>query len=201
MIERFKHVLIGALISALGLGLVCFGLGHVRAQITNPVPIAGSSSPTFIGQQQTGIDGTSNNNLISTLPGFQGILSSGNFIFNGSSWDRLIVCTHTSTFSVASTTSQVIALSSGQSIRICSFDINPATITAGSTDIVYGTGVNCVTGLTTLTGAYTLPAAAVVDITPSTLSALSPLTVPASQAVCIRAVTSTVNGFIVWEQH
>lgn len=123
------------------------------------------------------------------------------YFFNGSTWDRGIYCPNTSTFSVASTTTQVIAASGSTKIRICSFDINPSTITAGSTDIVYGTGTNCGTGTTTLTGAYTLPASAVVDITPATLSATSPLTTPASQAVCVRAVTSTVNGFIVWEQH
>jgi hypothetical protein len=154
-------------------------------------------------ETNAGLDNTSNANE-GKLPDPSGLfarLAVDPYAFNGTTWDRTITCPNTSTFSVVSTTTQVIAASGSTKIRICSFDINPATVTAGTTDIVYGTGANCGTGTTTLTGAYTLPAAAVVDITPSTLSASSPLTTPASQAVCVRAVTSTVNGFIVWEQH
>jgi hypothetical protein len=170
-----------------------------------PISISGAAgNPLVIAQVIAGTDGLSN----STFSGFLGFQGGGQaglatipYLFNGSTWDRAIVCENTSTFSVASTTTQVIAASGSTKIRICSFDINPSTATAGSADIVYGTGTNCATGITTLTGAYTLPAAAVVDITPATLSATSPLTTPASQAVCVRAASSTVNGFIVWEQH
>lgn len=151
----------------------------------------------------TGADGVSNAASVQaeSTSNAAGQLQVQPSYFNGVTWDRGIDCPNTSTFSVASTTTQVVPLSGSTKVRVCSFDINPSTVTAGSTDIVYGTGTNCATGITTLTGAYTLPAAAVVDITPSTLSALSPLTTPAGQAVCVRAVTSTVNGFIVWEQH
>jgi hypothetical protein len=172
---------------------------------TNVYPLCVNST---VGQlcsaaQTVGTDGFTNGALGQDVGQTGGGLLKifGLYLFNGATWDRAITCSNTSTFSVASTVTQVIAASGTTKIRICSFDINPATTTAGSADLVYGTGTNCGTGTTTLTGAYTLPAVAVVDITPSTLSATSPLTTPASQAVCVRAVTSTVNGFIVWEQH
>jgi hypothetical protein len=91
-------------------------------------------------------------------------------------------------------------LSGTTKIRICSFSINPSTVTAGSTDIVYGTGANCGTGTTTLTGPYTLPAAAVAPIS-NNLGNTGALITPTGQAVCIRTVTSTANGFITWSQY
>lgn len=121
--------------------------------------------------------------------------------FNGASWDRAIYCPNTSTFSVVSAITQIIPLSGSTKIRICSFGLHPSTVTAGSTDIIYGTGASCGTGTTTLTGAFTLPAAAVVDIATAGLTTGGPLTTPAGQAVCVRSVTSTINGFITWEQH
>src|SRR6267154_6282448 len=177
---------------------------YITSSNTNS-PIAPALDPNGVSQFGLGFPGTDSfsNNLVT---GVQCRNSSSlcvevfyPYLFNGTFWDRSITCPNTSTFSVTSTITQVIPLIALAKIRICSFDINPSTVTAGSTDIVYGTGANCGTGTTTLTGAYTLPAAAVVDITPSTLGATSPLTTPQSQAVCVRAVTSTVNGFIVWE--
>ena len=150
----------------------------------------------------TGNDNVSNVGIAAPIceTGTCNFSGTGGFKFNGVTWDRDFYCNNSNAFSVTSTTTQVVAASGSTKIRICSFDINPSTVTAGSTDIVYGTGVNCATGLTTLTGAYTLPAAAVVDITPSTLGPGAALITPASQAVCVRAVTSTVNGFVVWAQ-
>jgi hypothetical protein len=166
------------------------------------IPLINGGTGVLIGLSVAGTDAQANTPIQLYTPGGSTFnLGIDSYLFNGSTWDRSLTCPNTSTFSVVSTTTQVIAASGSTKIRICSFDINPATVTAGSTDIVYGTGANCGTGTTTLTGAYTLPAAAVVDITPATLSSTSPLTTPASQAVCVRAVTSTVNGFIVWEQH
>lgn len=179
--------------SVLGTPVVGSGGVPLSTQASGALNIGGFIAPTA---------GAANNAA--------GVLTPGNStpfplqifpsLFNGSTWDPQFYCPNSTTFSVASTTTQVIALSGSTKIRICSFDINPSTITAGSTDIVAGTGTNCGTGTATLTGAYTLPAAAVVDITPSTLSPSSPLTAPAGAAVCVRAVTSTVNGFIVWAQ-
>jgi hypothetical protein len=170
-----------------------------QIQGCGPADAAATCNPVVVG----GVDAAGN---VQELP----VADTGTAVpdkavlvgtYDGTNIQGALNCPNTSTFSVVSTVTQVIAASGSTKIRICSFDINPATITAGTTDLVYGTGTNCGTGTTTLTGAYTLPAAAVVDITPSTLSASSPLTAPASQAVCVRAVTSTVNGFIVWEQH
>lgn len=179
------------------------GMGVTVAGLPIPTPVAASGVP-LLGVNTTDIDGFPNTNIL--FP--QGSPSAGNdllasvqHLFNGTAWDRGITCPNTTTFSVASTVTQVVPASGSTKVRICSVDFNPATATAGSVDLVYGTGVNCGTGTTTLTGAYTLPAAAIVDITPSTLGPQSPLTTPASQAVCVRTVTSTVNGFVVWEQH
>jgi hypothetical protein len=179
---------------------------------------SGGPATLAVANQVVGADGVSNagglSNLASaqTAPGLLNPLAVAPWLYDGAAvnqWDRSITCPNTSTFSVSAvagtTVTQVVAAVAGQKVRVCSLDINPATVVAGSTDVVYGTGTNCATGITTLTGAYTLPAASVVDITPSTLSASSPLTTPVAQAVCVRAIdgagTLTVNGFIVWEQH
>ena len=124
----------------------------------------------------------------------------GTSLFNGASYDRNFYCPNTSTFSVASTTTQVVALSGSTKIRVCSVSLNPSTTTAGSVDLVYGTGSNCATGITTLTGAFTLPASAVVNI-PVPLTSNGPLITPAAQALCVRTATATVNGFITWAQY
>lgn len=148
-------------------------------------------------------DGTSNATFRAN------ILSDGNAYgqmvapeqWNGATWDKTFYCPNTTLINaVASTTTQLVPLSSGLKIRICSASLNPSTVTAGSMDLVYGTGASCGTGTTSLTGPFTVPASAVVAI-PITPSSTGALITPAGQAICMRTVTSTANGFITWAQY
>lgn len=67
--------------------------------------------------------------------------------------DQLIACDSSVVISVSTAvTTQLVALTSGQTIYVCSFSF----MSAGTTNVTfeYGTGTLCSTGLTTLTGAY-----------------------------------------------
>lgn len=185
---------------------IAAGMDNLNARV---VLISLSQNGNLFGAtaQKTPTDGVSNTNTQNCLQvdqlTFPTCLQTGiyPYRFNGSTWDREFYCSNTSTFSVASTVTQVVPAVAGQKIRICSYSIDPSTSTAGTTDIVYGTGTNCGTGTTTLTGAYTLAAAAPAEVTVvAGLGSSGALTAPASAAVCVRAVTSTVNGFITWSQ-
>lgn len=160
----------------------------------------GPQGALALGVSTAEADGSSSTyTAIAGIAGVSQRIGVDPFWFNGTTQDRQFYCPNTSTFSVASTTTQFVAASGATKVRICSFSFNPSTTTAGSVDIVYGTGANCGTGTTTLTGAYTLPASAVVNIGPVGLGN-GPLITPASQAVCVRTVTATVNGFFTWGQ-
>jgi hypothetical protein len=60
------------------------------------------------------------------------------------------------------TTTQIVALSTGQQVRICAYAIQGSTTATGTTlKLVYGTGTACATGTTSLTPAWNLPASSV----------------------------------------
>lgn len=94
------------------------------------------------------------------------------------------------------TTTQLVALASGQVIHVTSWDVVAGG--AGTFRLVYGTGTNCGTGTTNLTGAYPLIANAGL----SKGGGLGPiLVVPAGNALC--AVTSaavTMDGSLSYTQ-
>lgn len=85
------------------------------------------------------------------------------------------------------TTTQLVALASSQRIYITSWDVIAAG--TGTIKLVYGTGSNCGTGTTDLTGAYSLVAQAGL----AKGNGLGPvLVVPASNALCV--TTSAAVG-------
>lgn len=153
--------------------------------------------------QADGLSGTSTVGLPYN-PGNGGGLTAGlrvNLVrWGGTAYDSEIYCPNTTPFSVASTITQLVAISASTKIRVCGVVFFPSTSTAGSVDVVYGTGSNCGTGTTTLTGAVTLPAAAVTSVSVP-IASNGPLVTPAAQALCVRTVTSTVAGYVSWEQH
>lgn len=94
------------------------------------------------------------------------------------------------------TTTQLVALSSGQVIHVTAWDVIAGG--TGTFRLVYGTGTNCGTGTTNLTGAYPLIANAGI----SKGGGLGPiLVVPAGNALC--ATTSaavTMDGSVSYTQ-
>jgi len=94
------------------------------------------------------------------------------------------------------TTTQIVALSSSKKIYVTSLDV----ISGGTGNItfVYGTGANCGTGTTSLTGAYNLTAQ--VGIAKG--SGLGPvLVVPASNALCVTTSAAVqMSGSVAYTQ-
>lgn len=80
----------------------------------------------------------------------------------------------------SATTTQIVALSSAKKIYVTAFDVIAGG--TGNITFVYGTGSNCGTGTTSLTGAYPLTAQAGI----AKGNGLGPvLVVPASNALCV----------------
>lgn len=96
----------------------------------------------------------------------------------------------------ASTTTEIIALVATKSIYITSFDFMSAgTLNA---TLVYGTGTNCGTGTTSLTGAYPLIAQAGIS---KGNGAGIILVIPVSNALCITTSgASQVSGSVSYAQ-
>ncbi len=96
----------------------------------------------------------------------------------------------------AATTTQLVALSAGKRIYITAWDVISAG--TGTVTLVYGTGTNCGSGTTSLTGAYPLIAQAGI----AKGNGLGPiLFVPAGNAICIAVSTSVqVSGSLSYVQ-
>lgn len=96
----------------------------------------------------------------------------------------------------AATTTQIVALADGKRLYVTSFDMMSAgTLNA---TLVYGTGTNCGTGTTSLTGAYPLIAQAGISKGNGTGSVLI---IPASNALCITTSgTSQLSGSVSYVQ-
>jgi hypothetical protein len=94
------------------------------------------------------------------------------------------------------TTTQLVALASGQVIHVTSWDVVAGG--TGTFRLVYGTGTNCGTGTTNLTGAY--PFIANAGIAKGT--GLGPvLTVPAGNALCaVTTAAVTMDGSLSYTQ-
>lgn len=148
----------------------------------------GAVSPAFA---TSGADGVSNASATLTVTGRTGL-------FNGSTWDRAFTCTNSVVVNVtAAATTQLVALQASQVIRVCSFSVSMSA--AGTAQFVYGTGSNCGTGTTNLTGVVTLATG-----TPWGLSAPeggSLFRTASANALCLAAVTGNVTGFVTYAQY
>lgn len=88
-----------------------------------------------------------------------------------------------------STTTQLVALQSGASIYVTSWDVISAG--TGTIQLVYGTGTNCATGQGNVTGVYTLGTN--VGLTKGTGTGAI-LVVPSGNALCATTVGAVVYG-------
>jgi hypothetical protein len=94
------------------------------------------------------------------------------------------------------TTTQLVALSASKKIYVTSFDVIAGG--TGNITFVYGTGTNCGTGTTALTGAYPLTAQAGI----AKGNGLGPvLTVPISNALCVTTSAAVqMSGSVAYTQ-
>lgn len=116
---------------------------------------------------------------------------------NGTNCVQSVQSSSSAPISVSSAaTVQIVALAVGKWIFVTSFDM----MSAGTTNFtyVYGTGTNCGTGTTSLTGAYPLIAQAGV----SKGNGLgSVLVVPAGNALCVtNSAAVQVSGSVSYSQ-
>lgn len=120
------------------------------------------------------------------------VVNSREYVFNGSTMDRVFTCTNTATISVtAAATTEIVALSSSQIIRVCSFVLTESL--AGTAKFVYGTGANCGSGTTDITAAMALATSGTMALSAGNGSLFR---TAASNALCLTAVTGNITGFL-----
>jgi hypothetical protein len=187
----------------------------------SPVKVGGrynSTKPTFAdgqrGDLQVGTrgsmmvqlqdpDGTSGGTITAasdTLSDTFGGLytNSRKHSFGGTNWARDFTCSNSAVINVsAAATTQIVALASSQVIRVCSFVISGDTLATTAT-FVYGTGANCGTGTTSLTGAMRLQDEGNISATGMNGSLFR---TAASNALCLTAATGAVTGFVTYAQY
>lgn len=138
-----------------------------------PIDSTGTSTNNFVGNNSDGVATSS-----SGLPPVNAYLN----LFNGSTWDRAQGLTagtfgspstqvlsvqandpcfygnkSSASISISSaTTPQFVALSGSTVVYVCGFSVSiaPSATSADTIQFIYGTGSNCGTGATALTGTY-----------------------------------------------
>ena len=116
--------------------------------------------------------------------------------FNGATFDRDFACTLTApiTFTAASGSQQIIALSGTTVIRICSILLASDTVT--NITLEYGTGAACVAGTTALSGPIPNVLTFAMSWSPDTA-----LRTAAAQEFCIvSSAVATIGGTVTYAQ-
>jgi len=100
------------------------------------------------------------------------------------------VCDRTAAITLAAAIgyTEVVALAAGQQIRVCNISIG--FIGSETPSLAYGTGANCGTGTTALTGAYPTILALALDF-------VDPLRVVVANALCVRQTIGSGGGGLV----
>lgn len=163
---------------------------------------SGNPRATIMGLSVAGSDGVSNGSVVvignqTTQSAAARPFQTGKWNFNGSTWDRDFTCPNTAIVNVtAAATTEIVALTSAQTIRICSVAVSMSL--AGSVTFTSGTGTNCGTGTTALSGVMTLATG-----TPLVLSGMngSILRPAVANAFCITAATGNVTGFVTYAKY
>lgn len=161
--------------------LLCNNVGALSVSIGSALTFAAIVTS---GDAQT----NSNNGLVSV---------DRNQLYNGSTWDREFTCPNSAVINVtAAATTELVALTASQVIRVCSFVLTESL--AGTAKFVYGTGANCGTGTTDLTGAMALATNASLAISAANGSLLR---TASANALCLTAVTGNITGFVSYAKY
>jgi hypothetical protein len=94
----------------------------------------------------------------------------------------------------AGATTELVALTAARSVRVCSFAITADTA-ASTARFVYGTGANCGTGTTNITGAMSMGAASAISLGSGTGELFK---TASANALCLTAVTGAINGVVTY---
>lgn len=96
---------------------------------------------------------TNNTNFFLSATGAALALGVYPYWFNGTTWDRAFYCPNTTFISaLGAATTQIVAPVAGKKVRICSIVMTNNNATATTVKLVEGTGANCGTGQSNLTG-------------------------------------------------
>jgi len=96
----------------------------------------------------------------------------------------------------AGNTTEIVSLTASRSIRVCSFSLSISL--AGTAQWVTGTGTNCGSGTANLTGAYSIATGA----TAAQGGGMGELfKSPASNALCLAAVTGNITGVVSYAKY
>jgi hypothetical protein len=118
-------------------------------------------------------------------------------LFNGSTWDREFTCTSQASATItAGSTTEIVALTASQVIRVCSFSVGIAT--TGTVKFVNGTGTNCGTGTADITPATTLTAGNVWSMSGGSTSVLRTAT---ANALCLTAATGNAQVYVNYAKY
>lgn len=176
-----------------------------------PLSTAGVSSGIYLGVQLcTSANCSSISSSSAALSTTENVNANAEgYVWNGTSWLQRIGCTSSVSVSITSaTTTQLVALSSGKNVYICQVVLYDSSPTVADTiAFEYGTGTNCGTGTTALTGAMSLgftTATAPVNFiigSPYGGPALSTYNTT-GQALCVVTTGTTVGlaGWVLYAQ-
>jgi hypothetical protein len=146
-------------------------------------------------------DGATNNvNRFSSTGGTGAPIDDFPYAFNGSTWDRQYYCNKSAVISGnTAVTTQLVALQASQIIRVCGF----IAVSAGATTLQfnYGTGSNCGTGTTALTGVMTMASG-----TPLSLGDGGPMgevfrTASANALCFVNSAAVQISGVVTYQQY
>jgi hypothetical protein len=125
------------------------------------------------------------------------------FIFNGTSWDRPIVCPNKAKLNtLGAATTQIVALSGATKIRICTATISNNNATATTLKFVEGTGANCGTGTADVSALMNIGATSTAPVFLN-YGSTAPLTITTGgDALCLTSsAASSLEITITYEQH
>lgn len=135
--------------------------------------------------------------LLFSAPAFAQSAMQLCYTSNGSNCIQAVAAFNTKVINISTaTTTEIVPLVVGRSIYVTSWDAISSI--AGTMKFVYGTGTNCGTGTTDITGTYAFGASTVFSKGNGMGSVIS---VPMSNAICITsASTINVQGSLSYSQ-
>ena len=113
----------------------------------------------------------------------------------GTTAEPAFTCEQQATVSIANTTGEIVALSAGKTIRVCSILLGNAT--AGTFKFIDGTGTACATSPSDMNAAIGLADKAVVALSAGRGSIIR---TRVGRALCGTAGTGTVTGVVTYTQ-
>lgn len=161
---------------------------NIRARLTGLIITAADAlANNSIATATNTADNAANNRPLTIVP----------YKFNSSTWDRDFTCANSAVINVtAAATTELVSLTASQVIRVCSFTITESL--SGTAKFVYGTGSNCGTGTTDLTGAMAVGTNSAISQSSGNGSLFR---TASANALCLTAVTGNITGFVTYAKY